>query len=275
MNMQENPILKISSITKKFGGLVAIKDVNTQVKSGCLKAIIGPNGAGKTTTFNIISGIIPVTEGQIWFEGNNITNQPSYKISKMGIARTFQHPCIFHDMTVLENVLAGATSSAQNYFIQSFTGRLFNKLPINKIISDAEKRAVEMLEFVGLGDKINISAKILAYGEQKVLELARALALDPKPKILLLDEPTAGLNSEEAKTYMDLLKKLKKTNLTILMIEHRMELVENVSDEVLVLDFGEVLADDTPAAVWANQKVVDAYLGCSDVKESEEGKYHA
>jgi ABC-type branched-chain amino acid transport systems, ATPase component len=279
MNIQENPLLKVSHITKKFGGLVAIKNVNTQVKSGCLKAIIGPNGAGKTTTFNIISGIIPATEGEIWFEGKNITNRPTHAIAKMGVARTFQHPCIFHDMTVLENVLAGATSTAQNYFIQSFTGRLFGKLQINKVINEAERRAIEMLEFVGLGGKINMSAKILAYGEQKVLELARALALDPKPKLLLLDEPTAGLNSEEAKTYMDILKKLKKTNLTILMIEHRMELVENVSDEVLVLDFGEVLADDTPAAVWANKKVVDAYLGssdaCSNVTESEEGKDHA
>lgn len=262
MNTEKTPILKISSITKKFGGLVAIRDVTTQVKSGCLKAIIGPNGAGKTTTFNIISGIIPATQGEIWFEGRNITNMPSAQIAKLGIARTFQHPCIFHDMTVLENVLVGASSAAQQYFIQSFLGKKINSIPINKVVHDAEKRAIEMLEFVGLGDKINVSAKILAYGEQKVLELARALALDPKPKLLLLDEPTAGLNSEEAVTYMNLLKKLKTTNLTILMIEHRMELVENVSDEVLVLDFGEVLADDTPSVVWSNQKVIDAYLGC-------------
>ena len=272
MNTQNTTLLKISSITKRFGGLVAVKDVNTLVKSGCLKAIIGPNGAGKTTTFNIISGIIPATEGEIWFDNKNITGIPACDRAQMGIARTFQHPCIFHDMTVLENVLAGASSAAQRHFLQCFLGRSFNKLSISRIIEDAQKRAIEMLEFVGLGDKINTSAKILAYGEQKVLELARALALDPKPRLLLLDEPTAGLNSEEAKTYMNLLKKLKQTNLTIVMIEHRMELVESVSDEVLVLDFGEVLADDTPAVVWANQKVIDAYLGCANDEESEEDK---
>lgn len=271
MNIRENPILKLNSITKRFGGLVAVKNVNTEVKRGCLKAIIGPNGAGKTTTFNIISGIISATEGEVLFEGENISSMPVHKRTKLGIARTFQHPSIFQDMSLLENVMAGATSESQDYFIQSFLGKSFKNLPINKVIREAEKRAIEMLEFVGLGEKINTSAKTLAYGEQKVLELARALALDPKPKLMLLDEPTAGLNSEEAKFYMSILKKLKGTNLTIVMIEHRMELVENVSDEVLVLDFGEVIADDTPKVVWANQKVIDAYLGCDDDKQSEEG----
>lgn len=271
MSVQEKPLLKLNSITKRFGGLVAVKDVNTEVKRGTLKAIIGPNGAGKTTTFNMISGIISATEGEIIYDDINISNMPAFKRSKLGIARTFQHPSIFQDMTLLENVLAGATSESQNHFIQSFFGPSIAKLPINRVIREAQERAIEKLEFVGLGKKIYESAHKLAYGEQKVLELARALALYPKPKLLLLDEPTAGLNSEEAKVYMNILKKLKETNLTIVMIEHRMELVENVSDDVLVLDFGIVLADDTPAAVWKNQKVIDAYLGCDNEKHSEEG----
>ncbi len=270
INKKNTPILKVSSITKRFGGLIAIKNISTEVKSGSLKTIIGPNGAGKTTTLNMISGLLPPDEGEIWLEDHNITKSSPASIAKLGVARTFQHPCIYHDMTVLENVLIASSNIAQQHFLQSFFGN-FIKLPINKIAKDAEKKALEMLQFVGLEHKRNENAKILAYGEQKILELARALALEPKPKLLMLDEPTAGLNSEEANTYMKLLLKLKKTNLTILMIEHRLDLVENVSDEVLVLNFGEVLADNTPKVIWADEKVIDAYLGSSVEKESEGG----
>ncbi len=264
---QKNPLLKVSSINKKFGGLKALKNVSTEVPYGALKAIIGPNGAGKTTTFNMISGLLKIDEGEIWFVDQNITKcSPTYR-ANLGIARTFQHPRIYQDMSVLENVVIAASGNAQKYFLQSFLGGFLDLLPINKIAKAAEKKALEMLEFVGLAHKANDSAKILAFGEQKTLELARALALEPK--LLLLDEPTAGLNSEEAKAFMELLLKLKKTNLSILMIEHRMDLVANVSDEVLVLNFGEVLADDKPETIWADAKVIDAYLGANEGKEKE------
>lgn len=269
MNKGSTPVLKISSIKKSFGGIVAIKDVSTKVPRGCLKAIIGPNGAGKTTTFNMISGLLRPDEGEIWFEDKNITRFSAAQIAKLGIARTFQHPSIYKDITVLQNVMVASANNVQKHFLQTFLGSFFNKLPVNKIIADAEKTAWEMLEFVGLGHKGREAADVLTYGEQKVLELARALALDPKPQLILLDEPTAGLNSEESKTYMELLHKLKKTNVTIVMIEHRMELVKNLADEVLVLNFGGVLADDRTEHVWSDQKVINAYLGSDDEKESE------
>ncbi|MBS4025663.1 MAG: ABC transporter ATP-binding protein [Clostridia bacterium] len=250
-------LLQINSLTKRFGGLTALKNVALSVHEGSFRSIIGPNGAGKTTVFNVISGLYLPEEGEIWFDGQKISGTSPAAIAKLGIARTFQHPRNFHDMTVLDNILISICSKIQYHFLGIGLGIPF----LNKIVKDGEEKARELLDFVNLDGKRFSYANTLSYADQRKLELARVLALEPKPKLLLLDEPTSGLNEEETKRFMELVYKLRQDGLTIIMIEHRISLVLDVSDEILVLNFGEVLADDVPKMVRNNQKVIDAYLG--------------
>jgi branched-chain amino acid transport system ATP-binding protein len=252
-----NYLLQINSLTKRFGGLTALSGVDLAVQKGIFRSIIGPNGAGKTTIFNVISGLYIPDEGEIWFDGRKISGTSPASIARLGIARTFQHPRNFHEMTVMDNLLVSICNKIQYHLLGIGLGIPF----LNKIVKEGQEKAREILNFVNLDNKRFHYANTLSYADQRRLELARVLALEPKPKLLLLDEPTSGLNEEETKKFTTLVYKLRQDGLTIIMIEHRISLVLDVSDEILVLNFGEVLADDVPRMVRNDQKVIDAYLG--------------
>ncbi len=218
-------------------------------------ALIGPNGAGKTTFFNILSGIYPLTCGLIKFREKNLVGLKSHQITRLGIARTFQNLRLFHQMTVLENILSGF------FFHTKYT--LLDAIFRTKRFKDDEgknlKSAYYLSEFMGLGNKANELAKNLPYGEQKRLEIARALATNPK--LLLLDEPTAGMNPNETQNMMELIKKIRSDEISILLIEHDMKVVMNISDRIIVLDYGEKIAEGIPEEIRNNEKVIEAYLG--------------
>lgn len=250
------PLLEVKNLTKSFGGFEALKGVNLSVEKGGIHALIGPNGAGKTTLLNIINGLERPTTGEIFFEGKNITKLPAEKRAKLGIGRTFQLLEIFKNLTVLENVkVALFAKHPWGMFKSSLLGDRFNLRE-----REIEKRAFELLEIVGLKEKAFEPAQTLPAGEQKLLEIARALALEPK--LLLLDEPAAGLNNRETKVLGEILLNLKKDlGLTILLVEHDMELVMRISDLITVLNFGEVLAEGRPLEIQKNPEVIKAYLG--------------
>ncbi|MFN3920831.1 MAG: ABC transporter ATP-binding protein [Caldimicrobium sp.] len=249
-------ILQAENIYKSFGGLQVLKGVHLAVKENTIHAMIGPNGAGKTTFLNVINGLEKAEKGILLFRGQNIFTLPTEKRAKLGIARTFQLLEIFGDLTVLENVMVALFAKKPWSILKSlFLGAFAH--PKEK---ELKEKAMQLLSILGLEERAFTLAKSLPLGEQKLLEIARALALNPK--LLLLDEPAAGLNHRETKVLGETLKKLKeRLNLTILLVEHDMELVMNYSDWITVLNFGSILAEGAPLEIQKNPEVIKAYLG--------------
>ncbi len=249
-------MLEVSGIWKTFGGIVALMDISFTVKKGEIKAIIGPNGAGKTTLFNVITGVYTPDRGSIKFNGELISKMPSHKIAMKGVSRTFQNVELFGHMTVLENVMVGRHARTKSGFISSGL-----KLPstIREEKSIREK-AQEILDYVGLARRANELASSLPIGEQRILEIARALATEPK--LILLDEPASGLNEAETKSLSRFIVKMRdELGITVILVEHDMGLVMDISETIVVINFGEKLAEGTPEEIRNNKLVIDAYLG--------------
>lgn len=252
-------LLGLKDVTLKFGGLTAVSNFNLSLKKNEIVGLIGPNGAGKTTCFNIITGVYSPTEGQVFFKDRNITGQRPDKITKLGIARTFQNIKLFSDLTVLENVLIGNHLHLKSNFLSATI-----KLPsYNRQERDMYEKSLNLLDKVGLLEFMDEKASSLPYGMQRRLEIARALATNPD--VLLLDEPAAGMNPYESKELMDFIRNVRdKFDITILMIEHQMRVVMGVCERILVLDYGITIAEGNPAEIQSNQRVIEAYLGVDE-----------
>ena len=248
-------LLEVDRVSKSFGGLLAVSSVTFSVHAGQIKALIGPNGDGKTTIFNLLSGIESVTSGTIFFDGCDITRSPSHVIARLGLSRTFQTVRLFGRMTVLQNVMVGRHCRSRSEVLA--TGLLFPRA-LREEREIAEK-SMEILRFVGLEHRSNERASDLPYGQQRLLELARSLATEPR--LLLLDEPAAGLNDAETAVLSDLIHLVREKGVTILLVEHDMGLVMDISDEVMVLDHGEKIAEGPPDTVTNDERVIEAYLG--------------
>ena len=250
-------LLKIRNLTKNFGGVKAVDTFNCDVQEGRIQAIIGPNGAGKTTIFNLITGIYQPSAGEVEYDGKLITGQAPYQVANLGIARTFQNIRLFPDFSVLENIQTADHHRASYSLFHGFLPTALRR----KEERESREHAMDLLRLVGLEQRSGERARNLPYGHQRRLEIARALNLDPK--ILLLDEPAAGMNPEETQSLMALtIQQIKEQfNLTILIIEHHMELVMGLCDFITVIDFGKEIAEGTPDQVQANPAVIQAYLG--------------
>ncbi len=248
-------LLTINGLCRNFGGLKAVCDLEAAIEPGSITALIGPNGAGKTTAFNLVSGLLSVSSGKIKFRDHDITRLPPYKIAALGIARTFQNIKVFPNMTVLENIMVGLHTSGKKGILASALKLPGTKQEEHRI----RERAMEQLEFVGITEFAETSAGSLAFGQQRSLEIARALASEPE--LLLLDEPAAGLNSQETLMLGEMIGKIRDLGVTVFLVEHDMELVMSISDKVFVLNNGVLIAEGSPSEVQCNPEVIRAYLG--------------
>ena len=248
-------LLSVRDVSKRFGGLQAVGGVSFDVARGSIKALIGPNGAGKTTLFNLISGVLPPDSGRILFDGTAVQGLQPFEIAALGMARTFQHIRLFPKMTVLENVMVGRHVHSRAGFLAGMLNLPFTWSEERRI----RDRSFEILELLGIADSAQAEATSLAYGQQRVVELGRALACEPQ--LLLLDEPVAGLNMRETIDMGKRIAKVRDRGITVLLVEHDMSLVMNISDEVVVLCYGEKIAEDRPLAIQRNREGIRVDLG--------------
>lgn len=253
-------LMEIHQLSKKFGGLSAIHEVSLSIEKGSITAVIGPNGAGKTTLFNMISGFYKPDQGEILFQGSSIKGRSPDRIASKGMSRTFQNIRLFKEMTAIENVMVGMEPRLR----AGFFGILFNLPSVRREEEFVKREAFRLLAYAGLDEVANQPAYSLSYGMQRRLEIARALASDPK--MLLLDEPAAGMNPKETVDLMKFIQRLRdELEITILLIEHDMKLVMGVSDKIHVLDFGEKIAEGAPDEIRNHKRVIEAYLGPEEI----------
>ena len=249
------PLLEIKGLQRDFGGLLAIKDLSFAVSSGCIKSVIGPNGAGKTTLFRMITGVLPPTKGEVYFKQQSITGLAPYQIASKGISSTFQTVELFGDMTVCENVMVGRhVRTRSEMFAAGFRIKRMRQEE-----QEIQQSARAYLDFLGLLEKKDLQADGLSLGEQKTLQIARALAT--QPELLLLDEPAGGLNDRETETLSERICAIRDRGVTVLLVEHDMNLVMNISDEIVVINHGQKIAEGPPKTIKDDPEVIDAYLG--------------
>jgi branched-chain amino acid transport system ATP-binding protein len=254
--MADPDLLVAEDVRKEFGGLVAVNDVDFRIPEHGIVGLIGPNGAGKTTFFNMLTGVYKPTAGKIVFDGMDVTGKPPHAITKLGVGRTFQNIRLFQHMSALENTLVGMHSRLHGGIVRS----VLRTPGLKREEREANNRARELLRFCGLRGRDDELSRNLSYGDQRRLEVARALATEPK--LLLLDEPTAGMNPQETADFTAFVGRLREERgLTILLIEHDMRVVMGVSDNITVLDYGEKIAEGSPQEIQRNERVIEAYLG--------------